>query len=275
MIDPEEFIRGEYFPHVCDVRVGGILYPTRETIDIEEDTPELDVAVPEKKHVSIYARTEYLSAAMDVIRANPDSLFTLVTHNSDLLAAARNAPANLHRWFAQNRGIDRDGVYSLPIGLENEHWFPYKQQITLETKPEEPRIAKAFVQFNPATHPERNHALSVLRPDTYDAYTGANGDRSQHGLFCNNLAKYAFCLCPRGNGVDTHRLWEALYMGCVPICKLYVAHKFNKDLPILFVNRWEDITKDFLEQAYKYVDRSLFDSDLLKMSYWSKRINDM
>ena len=67
MIDPEEFIRGEYFPHVCDVRVGGILYPTRETIDIEEDTPELDVAVPEKKHVSIYARTEYLSAAMDVI----------------------------------------------------------------------------------------------------------------------------------------------------------------------------------------------------------------
>ena len=46
-----------------------------------------------------------------------------------------------------------------------------------------------------------------------------------------------------------------------PICKLYAAHKFNKDLPILFVNRWEDITKDFLEQAYKYVDGSLFDSD--------------
>ena len=63
-------------------------------------------------------------------------------------------------------------------------------------------------------------------------------------------------------------------MGCVPICKLYVAHKFNKDLPILFVNRWEDITKDFLEQSYKYVDRSLFDSDLLKMSYWNKRINN-
>ena len=22
---------------------------------------------------------------------------------------------------------------------------------------------------------------------------------------------------PRGNGLDTHRLWEALYLGCVPI----------------------------------------------------------
>jgi hypothetical protein len=264
MIDPKEFIRGEYFPNVCDMRVG-----TEEKLPYTEQ-----LEVPDKNRVSIYAKTEYLSAAMDVIRANPDNLFTLVTHNSDLLAAARNPPANLHRWFAQNRGIDRDGVYSLPIGLENEHWFPYKQQIMLKKKPEEPRIAKAFAQFNPNTHPERNHALSTLSPDTHDVYAGANGDRSQHSLFCNNLAKYAFCLCPRGNGTDTHRLWEALYMGCIPICKTYVAHKFDNSLPVLFVKQWEDITKDLLEQAYKYVDRSLFNSDLLKMSYWSKRINN-
>ena len=137
MIDPEEFIRGEYFPHVCDMRVGTeVNLPYAEQLE-----------VPDKEHVSIYAKTENLSAAMDVIRL----IQTICLRSSPITATCwrqlRNAPANLHRWFAQNRGIDRDGVYSLPIGLENEHWFPYKQQIMLETKPEEPRIAKLLLSL--------------------------------------------------------------------------------------------------------------------------------
>ena len=78
MIDPEEFIRGEYFPHVCDMRVG-----TEGNLPYTEQ-----LEVPDKEHVSIYAKTENLSAAMGVIRANPDNLFTLVTHNSDQIGRA-------------------------------------------------------------------------------------------------------------------------------------------------------------------------------------------
>lgn len=28
---------------------------------------------------------------------------------------------------------------------------------------------------------------------------------------------YRFCLCPRGNGLDVHRMWECLLVGSVPI----------------------------------------------------------
>ena len=31
------------------------------------------------------------------------------------------------------------------------------------------------------------------------------------------LHDYEFCICPEGNGVDTHRLWECLYLKVVPI----------------------------------------------------------
>ena len=63
-------------------------------------------------------------------------------------------------------------------------------------------------------------------------------------------------------------------MGCIPICKPYIAHKFSKSLPILFVGNWSDVTEDLLLSAQKTVDLSLFDSDILKISYWSKRINN-
>ena len=270
MIDSREFIRGEHFPYICDMRVGS-----------EEKLPYLEqLEVPDKKYVSIYAKTENVSLAMEIIRDNPDKQFTLVTHNSDLPVSSHDSPPNLYRWFAQNRETFVHFVYSLPIGLENEHWFPYKQRVMLDTYRESvhvgqpPRITKAFAQFNPGTHPERAVALNTINRDVCDIYTGSNGHEGQHRLFCSNLLKYAFCLCPRGNGIDTHRVWEALYMGCIPICKPYIAHKFPKSLPILFVGNWSDVTEDLLLNAQKTVDLSLFDSDILKTSYWSKRINN-
>ena len=81
-------------------------------------------------------------------------------------------------------------------------------------------------------------------------------------------------MCPRGNGIDTHRVWEALYMGCIPICKPYLAHMFNDTLPILFVNAWSDITTNLLTEAYNTVNNRFFDSDLLKISYWQRKINN-
>jgi hypothetical protein len=29
--------------------------------------------------------------------------------------------------------------------------------------------------------------------------------------------RYKYVICPRGNGIDTHRVWEALYLGVVPV----------------------------------------------------------
>jgi hypothetical protein len=264
MIDPKEFIRGEYLPHVCDMRIG-----TESNLSYEEQ-----LRVPDKKHVSMYAKTENVCAAHDIIRNNPDKLFTLVTHNSDMPIRPCTMPDNMHKWFAMNRDTTQDKIHSIPIGLENEHWFPYKQSVMLEKKAKLADVIKCFAQFNTGTHPERLHALNNLDTNTYDLYIGSNGYRDQHILFCNNLLKYAFCLCPRGNGIDTHRLWEALYMGCIPICKDYPAHQFDEPLPILFVQDWNEITTELLEQTYKNIDRSLFNSNLLKMSYWSKRINN-
>ena len=60
----------------------------------------------------------------------------------------------------------------------------------------------------------------------------------------NNLSKqkylekintYKFILCPWGNGIDTHRLWETLYSNSITVIKYHRALSKFSDLPIIYL----------------------------------------
>jgi len=77
-----------------------------------------------------------------------------------------------------------------------------------------------------------------------------------------------FVLCPRGNGIDTHRLWETLYMGSIPIVIYSDVHKNLLDLPILFVNNWNEISYDFLLEQLSTIKSKTWNMEKLNISYW-------
>ena len=89
-----------------------------------------------------------------------------------------------------------------------------------------------------------------------------------------NLSKYAFCVCPRGNGIDTHRIWEALHMGCVPIVKRHVTHECLLDLPVLFVDDWREITHEKLVQFIEQIPNNIYNMQKLSFSYWENLIKN-
>jgi hypothetical protein len=59
----------------------------------------------------------------------------------------------------------------------------------------------------------------------------------------NRLGEYEFCICPEGNGVDTHRLWEALYSKTIPIV---IDSEFTKvlqknNISLIVLQKWSDL----------------------------------
>ena len=57
------------------------------------------------------------------------------------------------------------------------------------------------------------------------------------------MSKYKYILCPSGNGIDTHRMWEALYSNSIPI--IFSEHKlgyFNK-IPAVVLSRFSDLSQ--------------------------------
>jgi hypothetical protein len=62
--------------------------------------------------------------------------------------------------------------------------------------------------------------------------------------FLQEIRNFGLVLCPRGNGYDTHRIWEVLYLGGIPIVsRKELPHKFphSKELPIIILDDWANL----------------------------------
>ena len=88
--------------------------------------------------------------------------------------------------------------------------------------------------------------------------------------YLSNIKKYQYIISPEGNGIDTHRIWESLYAGSIPVVnKNYALESFNI-FPIIFVNNLNKITIEKLEE-YK---NQLTDINLeyYNIKWWIQKI---
>ena len=74
-------------------------------------------------------------------------------------------------------------------------------------------------------------------------------------------------VCPEGNGIDCHRVWETLLLGRVPIVKKSKAMNHFSDLPILFVDKWNEIEDlNLMKKKYELVKNNSIKK--LNFKYW-------
>ena len=115
-------------------------------------------------------------------------------------------------------------------------------------------VLPLYVNHNDNSHPER-----VGLKDMFRDWATVEDQRVDYTNFLLNLARHKFVLCPRGNAIDCHRNWEVLYMKRVPVMKRdeYLEVLF-KDYPVLFVDKYSDISKDLLlenEHLFQQAER--------------------
>ena len=84
-------------------------------------------------------------------------------------------------------------------------------------------------------------------------------------------------ICPRGNAIDCHRNWEVLYMRRVPVMKRHpYLELLYKDLPILFVDKYSDVTEKLLKEN-DHLFQQMQDLDLNKLTlpyFFDKIVKD-
>ena len=139
-------------------------------------------------------------------------------------------------------------VIPAPYGVQRD-MFPRDNRIDqLEnamTVNIDPSISKLlYVNHNDSSHVERVGLKGMFRDEDW---SNVDEQRIDYYHFLLNLANHKFILCPRGNAIDCHRNWEVLYMRRVTVMKRdeYLEVLF-KDYPVLFVDKYSDITKDLL-----------------------------
>lgn len=164
--------------------------------------------------------------------------------------------------------LQRDILHSSPVAQERQ----LIQEIRNKMTPFYSRKIQIYsnVMLCPDRFNDRKTAVSVISSDLLVQQT--------HFIprieTWQNMSKYAFVLSPFGNGMDCHRTWEALLCGCIPIVRTPVFRELLENLPVLIVEKWEDVTLQLLKQTvYEFKlkhQQNLFQYERLHLSYYVK-----
>lgn len=95
--------------------------------------------------------------------------------------------------------------------------------------------------------------------------------------YADLASRYRFVFCPRGNGIDTHRFWESLYRGSIPVVfeSPWSNYFKEKGFPLIEIHSNEDLY--LVPSRYKDNYRSseeIFElsKTILSLTYWKQLI---
>ena len=83
------------------------------------------------------------------------------------------------------------------------------------------------------------------------------------------MVNYKYVISPHGNGLDCHRTWESIALGCIPILKSSPLDTMFEGLPVLIVKEWSDVTAELLN-TYQPINTN---TDKIMLSYWEGLLN--
>jgi hypothetical protein len=224
--------------------------------------------------------------------------FVLVTGDSDSSIPGTSLPELEFRklmhsplliaWFSQNL-IASPNEYPkfryLPIGLDyhtlserDYFWGPktvpkIQEQLLYAVS----NKAKPFYLRKPIAYSTFHFELD--RGDRHLAYKQIPKElifyepkKNQRLHSWKHQTEYAFVVSPPGEGLDCHRTWEAMCLGCIPILISTPLDDLFEGLPVLIVKSWEDITAELLNNTIEEYKTRTFNLEKLELKYWVNEI---
>ena len=189
----------------------------------------------------------------------------------------------LKKWYSQNCTLGHPKLRQLPIGLDY-HTMSHEptadgpqlssrgQETLLKqfnTRPFWERLPKCYGNFHFAmghryAQIDRVDAYAHIPPDCIDYVES----RVQRKTTWEQMSRYAFVPSPHGNGLDCHRTWEALALGCIPIVRTSPLDPLYADLPVWIVQEWNEVTLENMQRVIETMKVSVFDMKKLLLTYW-------
>ena len=179
-------------------------------------------------------------------------------------------------WIGWNTNIEHPKIVSFPLGITNwvaEHSHMLVQGNTQDIYNVSKTLKeiKNLVYLNIRIETNKTIRLpcyNYFKDKSWVTHTACEITNTGHLNYITEIYNHKFVLCPQGNGIDTHRLWETLYLRSIPIVIRCKAMKQFEDLPILFVDNWNQITEEFLNEQYEIIHSRVYPLYKLKISYW-------
>jgi len=198
--------------------------------------------------------------------------FTLITHNSDIGIKEEYKPLadnkKIIKWFGQNNSLIHSKTISLPIGIARKKYSHGNTALLSLLSKNYKKKNLVYKNFSIDTNINERSIINQI--------TTQNGiymsDKCDQYQYLQNISEAVFVISPPGNGIDCHRIWECLYLKSIPIVQYHHTFEQFKHLPILFIDSWNDVTRDYLIDQLHLTTKIADKNELLNFNYWKKLI---
>jgi hypothetical protein len=285
-------------------------FPPLEIARIIQTYSRFVVLIQQTKHgVGVFQRDiQPLIHAVNkpyvIVSCMDDATFPEEVVEDSFYKTAAWASPLLRHWFATNCRSRPASVPVSPIPYGIDYWT-----LTMRTMWTNTPMASAHTQDRhlsrlreTAVHfSKRGGTGGIAPPRIYINFQfNMDGNRNSERLFAYNTiprdlvsiqetpinrydtwgayTQHVFVASPRGDGLDTIRTWEALMLGCIVIVRRIpggrecVLEELYADLPVVIIDRWSDLTRDFLDRILSEYEKRTFRYEKLGTSYWIDRI---
>lgn len=147
-----------------------------------------------------------------------------------------------------------DCIFHLPIGAADKLAINIVKNYT-----DINRVDLCIAQFSNYTNVDREGLSAIPFVKYYE--------KENIHKYLLNMRKSKYCLSPHGDMADCYRHWEAMYMGCIPITLKHKQLERFYELPILFLDSWDQLTEQLLIDSYDSI-MSKSDPNKLNIEYW-------
>ena len=180
-------------------------------------------------------------------------------------------PDSVDKVYSTNVSHKDTNLIPIPLGLAN-YYSPknlFKEHF-LNLGTNEMKVDSVYVNFEVNTNfIHRYFLLNSLKAKPNFIIENKKLENEEYLL---KLNKYKFVICPLGNGIDTHRIWETLYAGSIPVILDKITFECLDGLPVIKLKSFKRLSLDkILEESKK--NNKNFNFEKLNFDYWNKIIN--
>lgn len=167
-------------------------------------------------------------------------------------------PPNVRSINAANGVVFGGKVRPFPHGIERKMYEGYNHHELLQdamVSPVEPHRTLLVC------HRDDTGARGSIKDMFRDKPWATVAPKLDYPDYLQAIKDHRFVLCPSGNGIESARNWETLYIGRTPVFKRhpYLEETF-RDFPAVFVDDFSEVTEDLLESfTAKPFDRDKLD----------------
>lgn len=239
-----------------------------------------------------FSKIDFWQKEVAAIRKDTNTVF--VTHQGDNPVTqfmVNSIPRNVKVWFALNSIATSTAnckVVGLPLGLNNvdyvesktstnknystnfSHIAPFQENILKARKERKNKDFKNLVYSNFSLETNFSQRVTCKTYFSDKNFVTTEEPTKTHFEYLLETLKHPFVLSPPGNGIDCIRIWESMYLGRIPIVLNSSTIRQFDSLPILFVNSWEDVTENLLNDFLEKTENS--NLSMLYLSYWKELI---